>query len=77
MARKHIEMITEYLCPGDHDPDYQYYDTHGILIRCKNCTHWGELSNERRMVPACLLTEMLTSEDDYCSQAEPVDGGVT
>ena len=80
MARKHIEFIDEYLCPGDencgyHDCDYQYFDNHGILIRCKNCKHWGELMNNYGRVTACLMTEMVTGEDDFCSRAEPVDGG--
>ena len=44
MARKRIEFIDEYLCPGDedggyHDCDYQYHDNHGILIRCKDCVN--------------------------------------
>lgn len=74
MARKHIEFIDEYLCPGDenggyHDCDYQFFDNRGILIRCKNCKHWGELIDEGRTFPVCMLTEMVTGEDDYCSRA--------
>lgn len=48
-SRKRIEFIEEYLCPGDenngyHDSDYQYFDNHGVLIRCKDCK-WRNLDN--------------------------------
>lgn len=35
---EHVEMIVEYLTDGS---DFQYYDNHGTIIRCKDCALYG------------------------------------
>ena len=34
---KRVELIETYLKIGN---DYQWFDNHGELIRCRNCKHW-------------------------------------
>lgn len=58
---EHVEMIVEYLTDGS---DFQYYDNHGTVIRCKNCALYG--TNECNMRHGF----MGIKDDDYCSYGE-------
>lgn len=43
MKTKRIEFIEEYI-RTEHNPDWQYNDNHGVLVRCKNCKHYNTSS---------------------------------
>ena len=58
---EHVEMIVEYLTDGS---DFQYYDNHGTVIRCKDCALYG--TNECNMRNGF----MGIKDDDYCSYGE-------
>lgn len=58
---EHVEMIVEYLTDGS---DFQYYDNHGTVIRCKDCALYG--TNECNMRHGF----MGIKDDDYCSYGE-------
>jgi hypothetical protein len=58
---EHVEMIVEYLTDGS---DFQYYDNHGTIIRCKDCALYG--INECNMRHGF----MGIKDDDYCSYGE-------
>ena len=38
---KHVEMINEYLVEDD-SYDFEFFDNHGLLIRCKDCKHYSQ-----------------------------------
>lgn len=61
MTMEHVEMIVEYLTDGS---DFQYYDNHGTVIRCKDCALYG--TNECNMRNGF----MGIKDDDYCSYGE-------
>ena len=54
-----IEFIESYRKVGN---DYQWYDNHGELIRCKDCVYHGEHKT-------CLRGDGLAvaNDYDYCS----------
>lgn len=58
---EHVEMVVEYLTDGS---DFQYYDNHGTVIRCKDCALYG--TNECNMWHGF----MGIKDDDYCSYGE-------
>lgn len=58
---EHVEMIVEYLTDGS---DFQYYDNHGTVIRCKDCALYG--TNECNMRNGF----MGIKDNDYCSYGE-------
>lgn len=58
---EHVEMVVEYLTDGS---DFQYYDNHGTVIRCKDCALYG--TNECNMRHGF----MGIKDDDYCSYGE-------
>ena len=58
---EHVEMIVEYLTDGS---DFQYYDNHGTVIRCKDCALYG--TNECNMRHGF----MGIKDNDYCSYGE-------
>ena len=64
---KYVEMIEEYIRPEYGASDYQWYDNHGILTRCKDCKHYDALKAH------CMVRGdkafLIRSENDYCSRA--------
>ena len=58
---EHVEMVVEYLTDGS---DFQYYDNHGTVIRCKDCALYG--TNECNMRNGF----MEIKDNDYCSYGE-------
>ena len=58
---EHVEMVVEYLTDGS---DFQYYDNHGTVIRCKDCALYG--TNECNMRNGF----MGIKDNDYCSYGE-------
>ena len=58
---EHVEMVVEYLTDGS---DFQYYDNHGTVIRCKDCALYG--TNECNMRHGF----MGIKDNDYCSYGE-------
>lgn len=67
----HVEMIEEYIKPDDGCGDYQWYDNHGILTRCKDCKFWTHIKRTNRYW--CKtddgLYDLNPSPDDFCSRA--------
>ena len=61
MTMEHVEMVVEYLTDGS---DFQYYDNHGTVIRCKDCALYG--TNECNMRHGF----MGIKDNDYCSYGE-------
>ena len=77
---EHVEMIVEYLTDGS---DFQYYDNHGTVIRCKNCKHWipydwmfSEVWKSKNIEDypeeeiGCTYCDMNMSANDFCSRGE-------
>ena len=73
---KHVEMIIEYLTDGT---DFQYFDNHGTITRCRDCRHYSEnkpnFEEDELPVSECMLLDSprrttIVDEDDYCSYAE-------
>ena len=69
---EHVEMVVEYLTDGS---DFQYYDNHGTVIRCKDCDHWipGFINdNDDFIPPKCGKYQRMVGHfaDDYCSYGE-------
>jgi len=58
---QHIEMIMDYVVVGD-GAAFQYSDSHGVLVRCKDCIHFHD--ND------CPLSGWGRGEMDYCSKVE-------
>lgn len=59
MKRK-VEFIESYIKVGN---DYQWFDNHGELIRCKDCKAYNGMK--------CVRNNMIAVRtDDYCSRAE-------
>lgn len=58
---EHVEMIVEYLTDGS---DFQYYDNHGTIIRCKDCALYGTYECNMRH------GFMGVKDDDFCSYGE-------
>lgn len=63
MAR-HIEMINEYLVKDDSD--FEYFDNHGTLIRCKDCKHYQNVVTGHY----CGMIDIYPDEDFYCKFGE-------
>lgn len=57
---KHEEMIVEYLV--DKDGNYEYFDNHGTLIRCKDCKYY----NYRMFECILQINSRNISETHYC-----------
>lgn len=62
MASLHVEFIDEYIREGY---DYEFYDNHGRLIRCKDCSFYGAEGDELK----CFYHHKDMSANDYCSKA--------
>ena len=60
---KHIELIDDYIVSCD-DPDYQYSDNHGRLVRCRDCAYADEYCH-------CENVMFYNGPDDYCSRGKP------
>ena len=64
---KYVEMIEEYKRPDYGASDYQWYDNHGILIRCRDCKYYESVQAH------CTVRDekafLIRNEDDYCSRA--------
>ena len=43
------------------------------LTHCKDCKKWANMTFEDGTIAVCVLTEMATKPDDYCSYAEAID----
>lgn len=63
---KHVEEIIEYIMDGE---DFQYFDNHGSLVRCKDCTHCADDWNGNQPMFTCELGRCGESvqPNDYCS----------
>lgn len=61
---KHCEMIIDYLTQDCED--FQYFDNHGRLIRCKDCAFYEGENN-------CMHPDNMglayPKDDSYCSYA--------
>lgn len=57
--KEHCEMIIDYLTDGT---DFEYYDNHGVLRRCKDCTRYN-------VYGWCSKHCEYVKEDDFCSRA--------
>ena len=77
---EHVEMIVEYLTDGS---DFQYYDNHGTVIRCKDCKHWmpsdwmfsevwksKNIEDYQEEEIGCAYCDMNMSANDFCSRGE-------
>lgn len=73
---KHVEMIVEYLTDGD---DFQYFDNHGTITRCRDCIHYSEnksnYEEDELPVSECMSFDSprrhsIVYGEDYCSYAE-------
>jgi len=68
---KRVELIETYLKIGN---DYQWFDNHGELIRCRNCKYWvKELVDGMCSHPKTTDGDLLCLECDanfYCGYAE-------
>ena len=62
---EHVEMIVDYMTDGT---DYQYYDNHGLLIRCRDCVHHEK---GRCMRFTC---GVWTPDSHYCGWGQKRDG---
>ena len=58
----HVEMIIDYITDGT---DYQYFDNHGVLIRCHKCMF--SCGKDR----ICILSGLEIVEDGYCDKSRP------
>ena len=70
IQHQHVEMIEEYIKNGG---DFQYFDNHGELVRCKDCVHWipGTIDEKDNFnQPRCKRNGGGWSADEYCSNAE-------
>lgn len=62
---QHVEMIEEYLKIGG---DYQYFDNHGFLTRCRECVYFED--EKDRVVRWCGKINKFTTSEEYCSWAK-------
>ena len=67
MNKRHVEEIVEYLVSDDGD--YQYFDNHGSLIRCKDCKYYDNWMDDKICVRLGSYHGN-SNPDDYCSYAE-------
>lgn len=64
--RQSIEFIEAYRKVGE---DYQWYDNHGELIRCKDCKYYQQGRNADEWL-WCMMNHHYTDEEKYCAWAE-------
>lgn len=62
---KHVEEIIEYIMDGE---DFQYFDNHGSLVRCKDCKYWRNKDPEQIPTASIMCGHM--HPDDFCSYGE-------
>lgn len=58
---RHEEHIIDYLV--DDAPNYEYYDNHGMIVRCRDCVHYRELNY-------CYHLNRHKPNDWYCADGE-------
>ena len=59
-----IEFIEEYIRV---DSDWQYYDNHGVLIRCKDCVCFR---TDEKGITYCASMGVQMKPEDFCSYGE-------
>lgn len=64
--KRKVEMIESYWTGGELGSDYQWNDNHGMLIRCKDCIHWGTFG----CADYCLHLQKFADGDWYCADGE-------
>ena len=65
--KNHVEMIEEFIHNGG---DYEYFDNHGYLTRCRDCTRF---SGEKTAC-WCDMVKMFVLADNYCSWYDRKEG---
>lgn len=73
---KHIEMIEEFLINEEEPGSYQFFDNHGLLIRCKDCKYFKneELFGQHFQLCTCGNYEpRFVEPEHYCGYAEKKD----
>lgn len=63
----HVEMIEEYILDG---ADYQYFDNHGTLIRCRDCRYYEPTDSKYGICVQSNTNRKLMKENGYCSKAK-------
>jgi len=67
---QHIEMIVDYLVIGD-GAAFQYSDSHGVLIRCKDC-RFNRIPSTSGNAD-CEKLYGMTDQNGFCSLAERLE----